>query len=220
MTNIEQDIRERLKAVGRNLYDLGLTYGTMGNISARIPDTDTCLIKPAGFRFCDLEPEDFLLVEISTRKVIKSNAKPSSETPFHTKLYQHRPSAGGVVHLHPKYSTIMSIIGEEIIPMGFAIYQAPALAKGMPVSRFAPSGTEELANSLVEAMREHVACLMPQHGSTTIGKTIEEASQNAIVLETLAQLHYEVMLVGEPKPLPQSLLESLLELAKKRGLLV
>jgi L-fuculose-phosphate aldolase len=220
MMDIEYDLRERLTTVGRNLYDLGLTYGTAGNISARIPNTGTCLIKPSGFRFCDLEPEDFLLIEISTRKVLKGNNKPSSETPFHTKLYIHWPSAGGVVHLHPKYSTILSILGEEVIPMEFTIYQAPALAKGIPVSKYAPLGTEELADNLVDAMKKHVACLMPHHGSTTIGKTIEEASQNAIVLEKLAQFQYELMLVGKPEPIPQSMRESLIERAKKRGLLI
>ena len=220
MTDIEQELRERLNVVGKDLYEEGLTHGTSGNISARIPGTDTCLIKPSGYRFCDLEPEDYLLVDINSRKVLKGTAKPSRETPFHTKLYLQWPSAGGIVHVHPKYSIIMSILGKEIVPMGFDIYEAPALAKGIPLSKFAPTGTEELADNMVEAMKEHVACLMPQHGSTAIGKTIEEAAQNAKIVEALAQLNYEILLVGEPKPFPQTMLTSLVKLAKERGKLV
>jgi len=100
------------------------------------------------------------------------------------------------------------------------IFGAPALAKGVPLSKFAPPGSEELADNMVAAMKEHIACLMPHHGSTAIGKSIEEAARNVKVLEDLAQLQYEVMLVGEPDPLPQSMLDMLVERAKEKGLLV
>lgn len=220
MNDIERELRERLTIVARTLYDEGLTYGSAGNISARIPETDTCLIKPSGYRFRDLEPDHFIIVDINTRKVLKGSAKPSIETPFHIKLYQHWEEAEGVVHIHPRYSIILATLRKKIIPMGLDLFDAPALAKGIPLSRFAPPGTEELADNLVEAMKEHVACLMPQHGITTIGRTIEEAATNSRVVETLAQRHYDVMLVGDPVPLPDSLLEMLVVMAEKNGLLV
>jgi L-fuculose-phosphate aldolase len=220
MTDIEQELRERLTVVGRKLFEEGLTYGTSGNVSARIPGTDTCLIKPSGYRFCDLEPEHFLLVDINTREVLKGTAKPSIETPFHTKLYLQWPDAGGVVHIHPEYSILLSTLGKEVVMMGLDIYGAPALANGVPVSKFAQPGTDELADNIVEAMREHVACLMPHHGCTAIGKSIEEAATNAKVVEALAEINYKILLVGDPSPLPQSLLDMLVEIARKKGLLV
>jgi len=220
MTNIEQQLRERLAVVGVQLFEEGLTYGAAGNISARIPGTDTCLIKPSGYRFCDLEPKHFLLVDINTMEVLKGTAKPSIETPFHTKLYQQWPDAGGVVHIHPEFSILLATLGKEIVMMGLDLYGAPALAKGVPLSKFGPPGTEELADNMVDAMKEHVACLMPHHGCTAIGKSIEEAAKNAKVVEALAELNYKIMLVGEPSPLPQNMLDMLVELAKKKDLLV
>ncbi|MHA2172930.1 MAG: class II aldolase/adducin family protein [Candidatus Kariarchaeaceae archaeon] len=220
MLNTEQELRERLAKVGKQLFEQGMTHEASGNISARISDTDTCLIKPSGYSFCDLKPEHFLLIDIITRDVLKGKARPSIETPFHTKLYLQWPEAGGVVHVHPRYCTILSILGQEIVPMGLDLYNAPALAKGVPLSLFAPPGSEELANNIVNAMKEHVACLMRHHGSITIGKSIEEAAQNAKVLEALAQLHYDIMLVGKPESLPQFMLDMLVEVAKTKGLLV
>jgi len=218
--NTVDELRSRLAVVGRALYDAGLTHDASGNISARVLGSGSCLIKPSGYRFCDLEPEHFIVVDIWSRKVLEGEAKPSIETPFHTRLYQLWPRACGVVHIHPKYSTILSIVGSEIVPMGLDLYSAPALAKGIPLSRFAPPGTDELADNLVEAMREHVACLMPHHGVTTIGTTIEEAAENARVVESLAELQYHVMQVGEPEPLPGPMLDALLKMAMDRGLLV
>jgi len=69
-------------------------------------------------------------------------------------------------------------------------------------------------------MKDHVACLMPQHGVTAIGRTIEEAAVNARVVEALAELQYNVMQVAEPVPLPDSMLEMLVNIAKEKGLLV
>ena len=220
MSNIEQELRERLAQVGRKLFEDGLTYGASGNISARVPGTDTCLIKPSGYRFCDLEPEHFLLVDINTREVLKGTAKPSIETPFHTKLYIQWPEAGGVVHIHPEYSILLATLGKEVVLMGLDLYGAPALAKGIPLSKFAPPGTEELANNMVDAMKEHVACLMPHHGCTAMGKSIEEAASNAKVVEALAEMNYKILLIGEPEPLPQSMLDSIVKRAEEKGLLV
>jgi L-fuculose-phosphate aldolase len=220
MDPVEKDLRERLAKVGHEIFAEGLTHGASGNISARIPGTNKCIIKPSGYSFAELKPHLFIVVDIGTRKVLEGNEKPSIETPFHTKLYRQWPDAGGVVHVHPHYSTILSIIGAEIIPMGIEITEAPSLAKGIPVAKFAPPGTEELADNLVEAMKDHVAALMPHHGLTTIGKTIEEAATNSRIVEFLAQLHYEVMLVGKPHPLREDVLKSLVERAKQKALLI
>lgn len=220
MDNVEKDLRERLARVGRQIWDQKLTHGASGNISARIPGTNKCIIKPSGYSFGDLEPHHFIVVDIETRKVLEGKEKPSIETPFHTRLYKQWPEAGGVVHVHPQYCTILSILEQEIVPMGIEIFEAPALAKGIPVSKFAPPGTDELADNLVETMKDHIACLMPHHGLTTIGKTIEEAAANAKMAEFLAKLHYEVMLVGKPRPLREDVKKTLIERAKQKGLLI
>ena len=47
-TNAIKDISERIVKAGRELHNNGLVKGTSGNISARIPGTDTFLIKPSG----------------------------------------------------------------------------------------------------------------------------------------------------------------------------
>lgn len=220
MDAAERDLRERLAQIGRTLFSEGLTHGTSGNISARISGSDKCLIKPSGYCLGDLKPESFLIVDNGTRGVLEGNGVPSIETPFHTALYNLRPEVGGVVHLHPHYSVILSITGSEIIPMNMDVYDAPALARGIAISEFAPPGSEKLAENLAEALRQGVAALMPHHGITTVGKTPEEAAQNARVTERLAKVQYETSQVGDPKALPEAVLSELVELAVRKGLLI
>jgi len=217
MVENEKDLRKRLAAVGRMLFAEGLTLGASGNISARLPGSSECLIKPSGHSFKDLTPEHFLSIDIKTRKVLKGEEKPSIETPFHTTLYNLREDIGGIVHVHPHYATVFSIAGVDIVPMGMEIYRAPALAEGVGISRYAPPGTEELAQNIAEALKDKVAVLMPHHGVTTIGTTIEDAANNAKVLEELARLNYEVLQIGRPHPLPESVLSQIVETAKKSG---
>lgn len=202
MKNDEQDLRERLAKVGIDLFEAGLTYGEAGNISAKIPGTNNCLIKPSGFSFKDLKPEDFIIVNISTREVVSGKNKPSIETPFHTTMYKIREDVGGVVHVHSHYGTLFAIAGVELVPMGMLVFGNPALLKGVGVAKFAMPGTEELAKNLAEGISGKDAVLMPHHGITTVGKTIESAAKLAVAVEDLAKMQYEILQIGQPKPIP------------------
>jgi len=214
----EEDLRKRLAVAAAMLFSEGLTPGSSGNISARIPGTSACLIKPAGRSFRDLRPEHFVVVDFKTRRVLRGLLKPSIETPFHTKLYNLSNSIGAVVHVHSHYATVLSIAGIEVLPMGMDIYRAPALVQGVGISGYAPPGTEQLAQNIAEAMRGRAAVLMPHHGATVVGRTIEEAAENARVLEELARLNYEVLQVGRPQTLPSSVLREIAESAGSGGL--
>ena len=39
---------------------------------------------------------------------------PSVETRMHLAIYQHRPDVNVVIHTHSTYSSVLSIIGEEV----------------------------------------------------------------------------------------------------------
>ncbi|UCD73364.1 MAG: class II aldolase/adducin family protein, partial [Candidatus Bathyarchaeota archaeon] len=114
---IEDDLRERLVKVARELWEDGLVRGSAGNISAKIPGTKTCLIKPTGFRFKELQKDHFIIVNYETREVIKGSLKPSVETPFHTGIYKVRPDVGGVVHTHATTLVGFSAAGIPIVPV-------------------------------------------------------------------------------------------------------
>ena len=211
----ERELRERLtKACGR-LYREGLTSGTSGNISARLPERDLCLIKPSGHCLAEVAPEDFLVVNITNRNVVKGSGRSSTETPFHTLLYNIREDAGSVVHVHAHYATVLSILDVNIKPITTDICEAPSLSKGISYAEFALPGTEELAHSLGEALRSCDAAIMPRHGITTVGDTPENAALKAIVLERMAKTQYHAMLIGELGEIPKKLVDHVNELDKK-----
>lgn len=220
MNQAEEELRERLTFIAHKLFEEKLTEGTYGNISARIPNENSFLIKPSGYSFNELEPNFFIKINLNSNFKQSFNEKPSIETPMHLKLYKNNNEIGGVVHIHSKYATIFSVVNKEIIPMGLDVSDAPALVKGIGISKFAKPGSEELAENVLNSLKEKVATLLPHHGLTAIGKTIEEAAQNASVAEKMAKLHYEILLVGEPKELPKEYIEEMIKLALEKGYLI
>ena len=68
MENREPEIvirlRKELAEFSRRAFYRGLVSGAGGNISVRIPHTDTVLITPTGISLGDVEPEGNLLVNL------------------------------------------------------------------------------------------------------------------------------------------------------------
>lgn len=223
MTDVEKDIRERLSKMAERLWIEGLTaktglYWGGGNISMRVPGTDRVLIKPSGFSFGKLKPEDFIVVDLNGN-VLEGMNKPSSETPMHTTIYRKRNDAGSVVHTHSFYADVMGIAGVELLPILFS-GPSPALLKGVKIAPWRPGGGQEIADIAAEYLQDCSAVLLQYHGAIVIGKDIEGAFHLASKVEELAKKQWMAMQVGKPGILPEEIRNNMLKRAKDRGMLV
>lgn len=57
------------------------------------------------------------------------------------------------------------------------------------VARYAPSGTRQLGEHAVEGLARRQAVILPNHGTVTVGGTLEEAFYRLEVLERAAQVY-------------------------------
>ena len=198
---IEDDLRERLVRVARELWEDGLVRGSAGNISAKIPGTKTCLIKPTGFRFKELQKDHFIVVNYETREVIKGTLKPSVETPFHTGIYKVRPDVGGVVHTHATTLVGFSAAGVPIVP----VYMGAMM--GVPIAGWHFPGSEDLADDAIETLGKGSAVMIKHHGLITVGPTIERASNLTIGLEEAAKAQLVAHILGCCETIPYDEIE-------------
>jgi L-fuculose-phosphate aldolase len=187
---IEDNLRERLVKVAKELWEDGLVRGSAGNISAKIPGTKTCLIKPSGFRFKELQKDHFIVVNYETREVIKGTRKPSVETPFHTGIYKVRPDVGGVVHTHATTIVGFSAANIPIVP----VYMGAMM--GVPIAGWHFPGTEDLAEDAIKTLGDGNAVMIKHHGLITVGPSIERASNLTIGLEEAAKAQLVAHLLG------------------------
>ena len=105
------DLREQLCDFGLSLYNRGLTHGSTGNLSVRLPD-GTLLVTPTGSSLGRLTPEGLSVIKPNGELV--SGPKPTKEVPLHQALYSTRGErAGAVVHLHSCYATALSLLPDQ-----------------------------------------------------------------------------------------------------------
>jgi ribulose-5-phosphate 4-epimerase/fuculose-1-phosphate aldolase len=194
-TNINaiKDISERIVKAGRELHDHGLVRGTSGNISAKIPRTDTFLIKPSGRRMENLKPEELVLVDLKGNK-IRGETNVSVETPIHASIYKGRKDVQAVVHTHAPTATAFGIAKTEILPLQIELFML--LPNGVPVIPFKASGSKALADAVQKKVVDHDAVVLENHGIVTVGSTIEAACNLNEMVEEAAKIQFVVMMLA------------------------
>lgn len=182
---------------GRLLYEKGLTGGTGGNISARVGDL--MVITPSGSCKGMLDPTELVTVDIATGKAV--SGRPSMETPFHLTMYRKRPDVNGVVHVHPRFCTVLACTGRSVEP-ALTPEGLMVLGRKVPLVPYATPGSDDLAVMLGREVETADAFLLESHGAIAVGKDLKDAFHRMETLEAHAELQYHLALLGKCRPLP------------------
>lgn len=193
--SVIQDLRERLAKVGREIYAHGFVPGTVGNISARIPNTNIILIKPSGVSMGTLKPEDLAIVDLQGKQ-IQGELSLSIETPMHTAIYRTRDDVQGVVHSHAPTATAFGVAGIEILPVLIEMFLF--IPNGVPIAPFEFPGTQELAEAVQKKIKGFDAVILENHGIVTVGPNIEDACNLNILVEECAKTQFIATVLAEP----------------------
>jgi len=164
----------------------GLLIGTAGNMSVR--DGDRILVTASGAVLGDLTEDDV---------VDATDGRATSEVELHLAIYDAY-DAGAVVHTHAPVSTAASTVLDELPCIH---YQQLLLGGEIRVAPYATFGTPELATSVKVALDGRAAALMANHGSVTRGARLDEAVENALLLEWLCTVFRDARQLGEPRTL-------------------
>jgi L-fuculose-phosphate aldolase len=186
-------VREEVLAAARDLLGLGLTAGTAGNVSARLPD-GTVVITAAG------EKDDTVVLDLSGA-IVSGTREPSSERSLHLAVYRDHPEVGAVVHAHPVHATMFAC-ARRPIPAAvdeFALY----VGGDVPCVAYAPSGSDALARNASTLLADRRAVLLASHGLVTVGRSPAEAVHVALVVERGAHAIWGAALLGGAVPLPE-----------------
>ncbi|MFH8886496.1 class II aldolase/adducin family protein [Streptomyces californicus] len=159
----------------------GLVVGTSGNVSARVGDL--VLVTPSGVPYDRLGPEDAVGVDLAGRQVLGA-LKPTSELPLHLAVYRST-GAAAVVHTHAVHATAVSTLVTEVPVVHYA---AALLGGPVRTAAYARYGTPELAEAMLEALRDRTGCLLANHGTVTYGDTLDQAYERTAQLEWLCRL--------------------------------
>ncbi|THB78434.1 MAG: L-fuculose-phosphate aldolase [Desulfobacteraceae bacterium] len=205
--------REDVVDFGIKMLEAGLTCGTGGNLSVLDPDQNLVAITPSGIPYPEMAPEDVLVMTLEG-DVIEGDRKPSSEAGFHLALYHHRPDVQAVVHTHSVYATTFACLNREILPVHYLVGFS---GHKVPLAPYATYGTKELADSIVQHIRNYNAVLLANHGLVSVGKDLMSALNVAQEIEFVARVYYQAQSIGDPVILAQDQMDEVIEKFKDYG---
>ncbi|WP_244936201.1 class II aldolase/adducin family protein [Methylobacterium currus] len=184
--------REAVVEAVRALDAQGLNHGSSGNVSIR--HGDGLLVTPTGARAATLAPAG--LVDLALDGTVRGDGIPSSEWRFHTELMRARSEIGAVIHTHADACVALSCLRRPIPAFHYMVASFGGMS--VPCARYAPFGSDALAEAAVAAMAGHRACLLANHGMIAVGRDIAQALDLAVKLETLARQYILARQAGEP----------------------
>lgn len=193
---MHKDIRQELCKYARKIVDNGLVVGPGGNVSARAGDK--MYLSPSGFALEEIEPEQWVEVDIPTGEVTDNGLRPSSEVLMHLYGYREKPDMGAMVHTHPSHCIAFTLI-EENLPMMFPD-QAALVGRTVFIPYLIPT-TDLLADAIAAKVNEASSILLGNHGLVTTGRNLREAYYRTQVVEESAKIYLSAKAAGTPVPL-------------------
>lgn len=180
-------LREEICRTAESLFSRGLTGGSTGNISARLPDGGL-LVTPTGSSFGTLDPARLSHFDMSGR-LVEGDA-PTKEMPLHTAFYETRQTAGAVVHLHSTHSVALSMLPEidpdNAIPP-LTAYSVMRLGKVKLLPVYLP-GDPEIGRAIRGLAGRRTAVLLANHGPVVAGQSLAAATYAIEELEETSKL--------------------------------
>lgn len=183
--------RQQLSEFSRRAFQRRLVGGTGGNLSVRIPGTDTVLITPTGISLGDVEPEENTLTRLDGEILDSPKGfKGSKEAGFHLAAYRLRPDVGAIAHVHPPYATAYS---NRVSSLPLVTVSSQLVLKNVPcIACFLP-GSSELRDCVAQGIENNPevnSLLMREHGILTLGKDLKHVYYLADLVEDTAKIAY------------------------------
>ena len=205
---VDKKIRTRVCDLNIDLEMQGLVRWTAGNVSERLPDGKSFIIKPSGVKYEELQPSMMVVCDLDG-KVLEGDLAPSSDTAAHAYVYKLMKSVNGVVHTHSNYASAWAA-AQKPIPCALTA-MADEFGGDIPLGPFALIGNDDIGRGIVNTLTGHrsPAVLMKNHGVFTIGKSAEAAVKAAVMCEDVAKTMWIAQSLGKIRRIDQQSIDSL-----------
>lgn len=199
------ETRRQVAVANRILAETGLATGvtaSLGHASMRVPGAaERFVVKGRGYALdvlSHVRPEDMILCDLDGRMVDgPPGATQCFEVKMHSCVYKTHPAVQAVVHAHPRFVVVMSVLQATLVPMcqeGAALVRYP-----LPMYPHCKTvQTEEEGLEVAGILGDAPAVLLQGHGATTTGASLEEAVMSMMHLEEQARMNWYASCVAGP----------------------
>ena len=198
-----ESLKEQVFKANLELVKYNLVIFTWGNVSAR--EGDYVVIKPSGVDYDTMQADDMVVLDIDGNRV-EGKYNPSSDTPTHLELYKAFPDIKGITHTHSNYATSFAQAGKEI--EAFGTTHADYFYGSIPCTRYLTKAEPEVdyekntGKVIIETFKDKDYMAIPgvlvrSHGVFSWGKDAHNSVHNAVVMEELAKMNYQTMVLNQ-----------------------
>lgn len=178
--------RSEIVALGRALYDRGITHGRTGNLSVRLGDR--VLMTPTGMSLGRLSPDHLSVLDLAGTHI--SGDRPSKELELHRVYYERHPEVTAVAHVHSTHAVALSCLAglDELQPLAPLTAYYVMRVGTMPLIGYFPPGDPQLAQALRTAAPGARCALLANHGTIAAAGSLEAAVDAVEEIEETARL--------------------------------
>lgn len=181
------------------IYNNGLTTASGGNLSI-LDSNGHIWITPTGLDKGILNRGD--MVQVTDDGPVYSQARPSSELPFHQAIYKSRSNIRAVLHAHSPALVAFSLLRE--LPDVHLIPVTRIVCGNISLAPYARMGSSELGEVLANEFSKGVnAVLMENHGIVVAAESLQKAYSIFETLENSARIELMARRLGMPRALTE-----------------
>jgi L-fuculose-phosphate aldolase len=191
------EVKEQVATATRIMAEVGLAthiLASLGHVSMRVPNQpDEFVVKGRGYELDALavaKGEDMIVVDLEGNMIDgPAHTSPCFEVKMHSCILRENPDVQSVVHSHPRFTVLMSLLGIPLQPM--CNEGAPLVKDELPLyphSRLILS--EDDGMGVVNAMGDSKAVLLRGHGAAVTGRNMEAAVMTMLQLEEQAKMNW------------------------------
>lgn len=159
----------------------GLTICSSGNLSWRLPNGEV-LISGTGSWLPEITADRVSVVDLAEGKIL-NGVKPSMESTFHLSVMRERSDVNVVLHFQSPYATALACRKERETNLNFTAEMALHVGEEIPQIPYFRPGSPQLAEHVIEAMRDHNSVLLLKHGQVVCGADFDQAFERAMFFE-------------------------------------
>jgi ribulose-5-phosphate 4-epimerase/fuculose-1-phosphate aldolase len=141
-----------------------------------------------------LTPDDIVTVTLDGT-LVEGSARPPLELHIHSEIYRARADVNVVMHTHPRWSTMLTLVGAAYQPVyaqGVLLGRVPVMDSPLSVN------TKAMGESLAATLGQGRAALLKAHGAVVVGADVIECFALATYLEENARRQFMAMQIGTP----------------------
>ena len=215
MANLDNYRKEIVEAAEQVVRSGIMTRSNHGNISLRVPGTDTFLLT-AGGSLATMKPENVALFQLDGT-LVEGTVQPvgAEIIQMHAIVYRTRPEFAGVLHTHSPFATGFAVAGKAIPPAYEALVRNGAI-DGVPVAAYGPRGSDESVRNIESVLKSYNgirALLLANHGVLAFGDSVGAAVRANMTVEESAEIVLYAESLGGAQAIPSQQIQATRERA-------